>query len=128
MTLPKDWQDCYFAAFKYNENGNADSTLVKPIIRASYKDGTQLNFHGVRASQYGMNIKDATHWGIFHHDGEEFNLLVSGEIPEPMGKKLFELSDGRTIYMRRGAKNIKMSISMIQNKFKNLNLGSDPLD
>jgi hypothetical protein len=128
MTLPKDWADCHFATFTYNEDNTVSSTLVKPIIQASYKDGTTLNFHGVRASQYGMNIRNATHWGIFHHDGDNFNLLVSGEIPEPLTKKLFELSDGRILYIRRGNKNIKMSISMVQSRFKNLQLGSDPLD
>lgn len=123
MTLPKDWQDCYFALYFTNEDGTATSTLVKPIIRATKKDGSELDFYGIRASKFGTKVPSGSEsWGIFRYTDGEFELLVSGDIPEPNNRQLQELSDGRLIYVRRSQANLMFSISMLPKTFKSVKI------
>jgi hypothetical protein len=123
MTIPKDYTDCYLALYKINEDGTIDSTYIKPIVRATRTSGEQLDFYGVRASKYGIKVPTGSQeWGIFHYDGSEFKLLVSGQIPEPSTKRIHELSDGRIIYVRRAKSNLSISMSMYPKSFKSITI------
>ena len=123
MSIPKDYQNCFLAFYKINDDGTIDSTYIKPIVRASRSSGEQLDFYGVRASKYGIKVPPTSQeWGIFHYDGSEFKLLVSGQIPEPKTKRIHELSDGRIVYVRRGNANLSISMSMHPKTFRSVQI------
>lgn len=119
MTLPADWKNCYFVLYKTNKDGTIDSTYVKPITKAQRATGEVLDFYGVKASKYGINVHPSTkYWGIFSIVNGNPKLLVSGDLIPPKTKQIVELSDGRHILLRRGARNLSMSISTTIASFK----------
>jgi hypothetical protein len=121
MSIPADWKDCYFILFKRNEDGTVDSTYVKPIIQAQRKTGELLDFYGVRASKYGIKIPPfSTGWAVIHVNDDDTKTVISGEIIEPKSKRIWELSDGRIVMMRRGTTNISINISAHPKVFKSL--------
>jgi hypothetical protein len=112
MALPADWKNCYFVLYRTNTDGTIDSTYVKEITHAQRNTGELLPFYGVRASKYGIIVPKTTEkWGIISMEDSKPELLISGDIIEPNSKQIFELSDGRVIYMKRGKNNLTFSIS-----------------
>lgn len=123
MTLPKDMKDCYFILYSRNEDGTVDSTYAKPIVRAQRKTGELLDFYGVKASKYGIKVPAGTvGWAIIHLHNDEPKTIISGELIEPKSKRVWEFSDGRIFYMRRGTTNISINVSMYAKVFNNLKL------
>lgn len=122
MTLPANWKDCYFVLYKTNKDGTIDSTYIKPIIKAQRASGEVLDFYGVRASKYGIHVNPSTkYWGIFSITNGNPKLLLSGDLIPPKSRQIVELSDGRHILLRRGAKNLSISISTSVAAYKKKN-------
>lgn len=123
MSLPADWKDCYFILYTRNQDGTVDSTYAKPITRAQRKTGEILDFYGVKASKYGIKVPSGSDgWAIVHVVDGSPKTLISGEIVEPKTKKVWELGDGRIVYMRRGTANISINISMYARVFKSVSI------
>jgi len=121
MSLPSDYNNCYFILYKNNEDGTIDSVYVKPIIRASKSSGQLLDFYGVRASKYGIKVPaDAEGWAIIHVENKTPKRVISGNLPGPKESKIWELSDGRVVYIKRGTANISFSASMHVKKFRSV--------
>jgi len=94
--FPQDWKDCYFIFYKVNPDKTISSVgTVKPIVQGSKKNGTELEFYGVKA-------------------GSNWSMCFSGELPEPYTKSLIKLPDGRMAFLRRGKANMSISISLTQ--------------
>ncbi len=123
MSLPANWKDCYFVLYKRNEDGTVDSTYTKPIVQAQRKTGELLDFYGVRASKYGIKVPPTSvGWAIIHAVDGSPKIIISGDLIEPKSKRIWELSDGRVFYMRRGTTNISINISMYPKSFKSLSI------
>lgn len=123
MSLPANWKDCYFVLYKRNEDGTVDSTYTKPIVQAQRKTGELLDFYGVRASKYGIKVPPTSvGWAIIHVVDGSPKIIISGDLIEPKSKRIWELSDGRVFYMRRGTTNISINISMYPKSFKSLSI------
>jgi hypothetical protein len=123
MSLPANWKDCYFILYKRNEDGTVDSTYAKPIMQAQRKTGELLDFYGVRASKYGIKVPPTSvGWAIIHTVDGSPKTIISGDLIEPKSKRIWELSDGRVFYMRRGNTNISINISMYPKAFKSLSV------
>ena len=114
--FPQDWKDCYFIFYKVNPDKTISSVgTVKPIVQGSKKNGTELEFYGVKAGKYGMYVPgDAEQWGIFQNNNGNWSMCFSGELPEPYTKSLIKLPDGRMAFLRRGKVNMSISISLTQ--------------